>query len=117
LGEGDNMLSYIKKDITFSRWFLKYKIFEPDLAGFVSLILPGLGQNYSGRYERGFVIAAMVAAGLVFFIVPGILLWIGWAYDSCHTVQMVNRSSLQFIPVNEEGVSFTRVLPALCSSL
>lgn len=99
------MMSYIKTDITFSKWFFKNKMIEPDLAAFMSLILPGLGQNYAGRYEHGIVIAAMVVAGLV-FIVPGILLWIGEAYDAYRTAQRVNSCSLPFIPVKEGRLFF-----------
>jgi hypothetical protein len=44
----------------------------------------------------------MVFAGLVFFIVPGVLIWIAGIYDAYRVARNVNRESLPFVPLQEE---------------
>jgi hypothetical protein len=78
------------------RWVLV----DPSETAFMSLILPGMGQNYAGRYGRGLMFAVLVAAGLIFYIVPGILLWIAAGYDAYRIARQVNCGSLPFVPVN-----------------
>lgn len=78
------------------RWVLV----EPYEIALMSLILPGLGQTYAGRHERGLVFAVLVAAGLIFYLVPGILLWIIGMYDAYRMAQQVNDESIPFMPVN-----------------
>jgi hypothetical protein len=83
-------------------------ILEPDLVAFMSLIIPGLGQNYTGRYLRGIIFAAIVAAGLAFFIVPGIVLWIAGTFDAYRMAQKINNNTLPFIP-NKIGMTVFHV--------
>ena len=80
-----------------------FEILEPDLVAFMSLIIPGLGQNYTGRYLRGIIFTVGVAAGLAFFIVPGIVLWIAGTFDAYRMAQQINDNSLPFIP-NKTGM-------------
>ena len=80
-----------------------WEILEPDLVAFMSLIIPGLGQNYTGRYLRGIIFTAGVAAGLAFFIIPGIVLWIAGTLDAYRMAQKINDNTLPFIP-NKTGM-------------
>jgi len=80
-----------------------WEILEPDLIAFMSLIIPGLGQNYTGRYLRGIIFTAGVAAGLAFFIIPGIVLWIAGTLDAYRMAQKINDNTLPFIP-NKTGM-------------
>jgi hypothetical protein len=77
-----------------------WMLIDPSEPAFMSLVLPGLGQNYAGRYLRGIAIAVLVAAGLVFYIIPGVLVWILGTYDAYRVAQQVNRGSLPFVPVD-----------------
>jgi hypothetical protein len=78
----------------------QWNLVDPSETAFMSLILPGMGQNYAGRYARGLLFAVLVAAGLIFYIVPGVLLWIAAGYDAYRVARQVNRGSLPFVPVN-----------------
>jgi hypothetical protein len=90
--------SATKNDVTH-----EWRLIEPDETAFMSLIIPGLGQNYTGRYLRGIIFMAGVAAGLAFFIVPGIVLWIAGAFDAYRIAQNINDNTLPFIP-NKTGM-------------
>lgn len=78
----------------------QWNLVDPSETAFMSLILPGMGQNYAGRYVRGLLFAALVAAGLIFYIVPGVLLWIAAGYDAYRVARQVNCGSLPFVPVH-----------------
>jgi len=78
----------------------QWNLVDPSETAFMSLILPGMGQSYTGRYVRGLLFAALVAAGLIFYIVPGVLLWIAAGYDAYRVARQVNCGSLPFVPVN-----------------
>ena len=60
---------------------------SPILAAFLSLLVPGLGQLYSGRNRRGvFALVAAIVIGnlnlifLLFFFQAGLNSQIGWKY-------------------------------------
>jgi len=90
---------------TKERWVLV----EPAETAFMSLLIPGLGQNHAGRYVRGMVIAILVAAGLVFYVIPGVMLWLANGYDAYRIAQRINLGSLPFIPV-KSGLKFLHVI-------
>jgi hypothetical protein len=87
------------------------EVLEPDVVAFMSLIIPGLGQNYTGRYLRGILFTAGVAAGLAFFIIPGIVLWIAGTLDAYRIAQKINDNTLPFIP-NKTGMIVFHVCAA-----
>lgn len=77
-----------------------WNLVDPSETAFMSLILPGLGQNYAGSYVRGLAFGALAGAGLIFYIVPGVLVWIAGAYDASRVARQVNTGSSPFVPVN-----------------
>src|SRR5271169_3338951 len=46
------------------------------IAGFCSSFLPGLGQVYNGQTAKGFVVFLLGVAGLAFFLIPGLIVWL-----------------------------------------
>jgi len=52
------------------------KRFSPFIAFLLSLLIPGLGQLYTGRLIAGILWFIVVAIGYVAFIIPGVVLHI-----------------------------------------
>jgi TM2 domain-containing membrane protein YozV len=65
-------------------------------AGFCSTFLPGLGQVYNGETGKGFAVFLLTAAGLVFFIVPGLIVWLYAMYDSYSVAGKMNTGEVPF---------------------
>jgi hypothetical protein len=66
------------------------------IAGFCSGLLPGLGQVYNGYTAKGFAIFLLFLAGLVFFLVPGIMIWIYAVYDAYSVAGKMNAGEIPF---------------------
>jgi TM2 domain-containing membrane protein YozV len=52
------------------------------IAGFCSSFLPGLGQVYNGETAKGFALFLLTLAGLVIFLIPGLIVWLYAMYDA-----------------------------------
>jgi TM2 domain-containing membrane protein YozV len=57
----------------------------PVVAALCSTIIPGLGQVYNGESVKGIIVFALTLMGLVFLILPGLMVWLFSAY-SAYTV-------------------------------
>lgn len=58
---------------------VEYKVLirkDPMLAAILSFILPGLGQVYVGQILKGILLFIATAAGIMYLIFPGIIIWI-----------------------------------------
>ena len=65
-------------------------------AGFCSSVLPGLGQVYNGETAKGFVFFLLTLAGLVFFVVPGLIVWLYAMYDAYSVAGKMNTGEILF---------------------
>jgi TM2 domain-containing membrane protein YozV len=65
-------------------------------AGFCSTFLPGLGQVYNGETGKGFAVFLLTAAGLVVFIVPGLIVWLYAMYDAYSVAGKMNSGEIVF---------------------
>jgi len=70
------------------------------VAALCSLILPGLGQVYNGKLERGFLIFIGTVIGFFLFIIPGLLVWAFGIYDAYTIALKMNKKEIPFLPTN-----------------
>ena len=68
------------------------------IAGAGSTLLPGLGQVYNGETAKGFALFIMTCAGLLFFLLPGLIVWLYAMYNAYSTAGKMNRGE---VPVRE----------------
>ncbi|MFA5332320.1 MAG: hypothetical protein WC342_08075 [Methanoregula sp.] len=73
---------------------------SPIIAAICSLVLPGLGQVYDGKTERGFAIFFGTIIGLFIFILPGVIVWLFGIYDAYTIAQQMNNKEIPFVPTN-----------------
>lgn len=65
---------------------------HPELAAFLSLVLPGLGQIYNGQ----------IAKGLAFFLTFWLVIpWLYSAYDAYETADRINQRAVLTVPVTD----------------
>jgi len=69
---------------------------SPFVAGIFSTILPGLGQVYNGEFGKGFALFILTLAGLVFLVIPGLIVWFYAMYNAYITAGKMNSGELQF---------------------
>ena len=68
------------------------------IAAICSLVIPGLGQVYDGKTERGFAIFFGTLIGLFIFIIPGVIIWLFGIYDAYSLAQKMNNKEIPFLP-------------------
>lgn len=73
---------------------------SPVIAALCSLIIPGLGQVYDGKTERGFAVFFGTIIGLFLFILPGVIVWLFGIYDAYTLAQQMNNKEIPFAPTN-----------------
>ncbi len=72
-------------------------------AGFAvlcSFVIPGLGQIYNGEVGKGVAMLFGTFIGVIFFIIPGIVVWIYGIYDAYATADKMSKGSIPFKPNN-----------------
>ena len=62
-----------------------------------SSVLPGLGQVYNGQTAKGFAIFILTVAGLVAFLLPGIIVWLYGVYDAYTVAGKMNTGEIPFL--------------------
>jgi TM2 domain-containing membrane protein YozV len=70
------------------------------IAGFCSSFLPGLGQVYNGETAKGFVFFFLAVAGLLIFILPGLIVWLWAMYDAYAVAGRMNTGAIEFRETN-----------------
>jgi TM2 domain-containing membrane protein YozV len=65
------------------------------IAGICSCVLPGLGQVYNGEPAKGFAIFLIFLAGLVFLLIPGLIVWFFAIYDAYSVAGKMNTGEIQ----------------------
>jgi hypothetical protein len=83
---------------------------DPGFAAIYSAIIPGLGQAYNGRADRGLLLAFGAGGGLLFGLIPGIIIWIYAAYDAYVTAQQINREN---VPAHPFQISLGIIIAAI----
>ena len=69
---------------------------SPAIAGFCSSFLPGLGQVYNGETAKGFALFLLALAGLAFFLVPGLIVWLYGMYNAYSVAGKMNAGEVPF---------------------
>ncbi|MFA5269196.1 MAG: hypothetical protein WC379_14605 [Methanoregula sp.] len=67
---------------------------DPFEAAMCSVFVPGLGQAYNGRADLGLLFAFSAGGGLLFGLVPGILIWLYAAWEAHSTANRINREEV-----------------------
>lgn len=71
---------------------------NPGLAAISSAIIPGLGQAYNGRSDKGVLVAFCAGGGLLFGLLPGVIFWAYAVYDAYVSAQQINRENIPAYP-------------------
>ena len=66
------------------------------LALIFSFFIPGLGQVYNGDLWKGIAYLVTVPLGLLFLIIPGVVVWIWGMYDAYTEAEKMNRKELPY---------------------
>jgi len=73
---------------------------SPGIAALCSFIFPGLGQVYNGDVGRGFLILLGTIVGLIFFVIPGLAVFIYGIYDAYATAKRMNAGEIPYREAN-----------------
>jgi len=65
-------------------------------ASYCSSFLPGLGQVYNGETAKGVILLILTIAGLIFFLIPGILVWLWAMHDAWVVAGRMNAGEIEF---------------------
>ena len=69
---------------------------SPFLALILSFFWTGLGQLYNGKFVKGILLQIAFAAGLVMFIIPGVIVWVIGLWDAYNDSEKMNRGEIPF---------------------
>jgi TM2 domain-containing membrane protein YozV len=86
---------------------------NPFLATLCSFFIPGLGQTYNGETAKGVAILAGTLIGAVFFLIPGVLVWIFGLYDAYTTAKKMNNKELPLKPTKTAHLIIFLILAVL----
>jgi TM2 domain-containing membrane protein YozV len=70
------------------------------VAGFCSSVLPGLGQVYNGETAKGYILFLLTVAGLVMFLIPGLIVWLFSLYDAYAVAGKMNSGTMEVRPTS-----------------
>ena len=73
---------------------------SPGIAALCSFIFPGLGQVYNGDVGRGFLILLGTIVGLIFFVIPGLAVFVYGIYDAYATAKRMNAGEIPYREAN-----------------
>ncbi len=73
---------------------------NPTTAAVLSMIIPGMGQAYNGQSALGMLFAFGAGIGLLFALVPGILIWLFSIYIAYSSARSINREIIPFAPID-----------------
>jgi TM2 domain-containing membrane protein YozV len=67
---------------------------NPLIAALCSFIIPGLGQIYNGDARKAIALLFGTVAGLLFLVIPGLIVWIYGIYDAHKTAGRMNSGEI-----------------------
>ena len=73
---------------------------SPGIAALCSFIFTGLGQVYNGDVGRGFLILLGTIVGSLFFVIPGLAVFIYGIYDAHATAKRMNTGEIPYREAN-----------------
>lgn len=73
---------------------------SPGIAALCSFLFAGLGQVYNGNFGRGALILLGTAVGYLFFIIPGLAVYIYGIYDAYRTATRMNAGEVPYQETN-----------------
>jgi archaellin len=82
---------------------------SPGIAALLS-IFPGLGHVYNGDLKRGTIFLIGTFVGFLFFIIPGVIIWIYQIYDAYSTSKKMNAGEIPFEEANTTEIIFYIIL-------
>jgi TM2 domain-containing membrane protein YozV len=68
------------------------------VAAICSLVIPGLGQVYDGKLERGLLIFFGTVIGFFLLFIPGLCVWAFGIYDAYDIACKMNNKEIPFLP-------------------
>jgi TM2 domain-containing membrane protein YozV len=77
---------------------------SPGLAAVLSFLFGGSGQVYNGDLAKGLAILLGQFFGTLFFLVPGIIIWVFAIYDAYSTSKQMNRGEIPFAKPTQRDV-------------
>ena len=73
---------------------------SPGIAALCSFIFTGLGQVYNGDVGRGFLILLGTIVGSLFFVIPGLAVFVYGIYDAHATAKRMNAGEIPYREAN-----------------
>lgn len=73
---------------------------SPGIAALLSFVFTGLGQVYNGDFKRGVLFLIGTLVGFLFFIIPGIIVWVYQIYDAYSTAKKMSAGEIPFKEAN-----------------
>ena len=77
---------------------------SPGMAAVLSFLFGGSGQVYNGDLAKGLAILLGQFFGTLFFIIPGIIIWVFAIYDAYSTSKRMNLGEIPFAKATQEDV-------------
>jgi TM2 domain-containing membrane protein YozV len=69
---------------------------SPGMAAILSLIFTGSGQVYNGDFIKGILVLLGSLIGALFFLIPGLIVWIYGIYDAYTTSKKMNEGIIPY---------------------
>ena len=73
---------------------------SPGIAALCSFLFAGLGQVYNGDVGRGFLILIGTIVGSLFFVIPGLAVFVYGIYDAYATAKRMNAGEIPYREAN-----------------
>jgi len=86
---------------------------SPLIAVLCSFFIPGLGQFYNGDLGKGIAFFLGIYIGLLFFVIPGVIVWIFGMYDAYNTSKKMNSGEIPYKESNTVAMIIVIVLAVL----
>lgn len=84
----------------------------PAISLILSAFYPGLGQIYNGdKLSKSLLIFFGFAIGMLFWFIPGILVWIFGMYDAWKKADLIQKGEAEYSPVKNRDLVLVIFIP------